>query len=983
MKNPLTNSWRKALLTLVALAFAGSINAQTITWTAATNPHVVSGTYVVPAGQTLVMEPGVIVNIQSNSKLQVDGQLIGNGTAASRIQITSAWGPQSSLDVRGTADLKFTDIHTLVIPNTNGVLLFADCRFLPGGGYVYNGSILQQADSRAPYLQFDRCAFQGDTTTTSASLYVIYATVVVRNTSFTNGSFFNVPSGYLFVDNVTSDHSSEAGMTLGSDSDLFLNNITVTNAAHEGLRLDGDTRNGTNVLIGSNVTLQNNEYPIHLTIAGLYPASVIPSTGNLKNQIHASQFAGVHGLWPKFAIPYYVDGSPLTVGNGLHISPGVLVKMAPFSYINDIGFGDGVRAFGTKAEPIIFERADPAQGWYDLHADRTEGGRLRHTIVRGNTDGVNGGRWRLENCIIQSNGIGTSGGALVSGTQYLSNTIGQNAGDAGSVNGGTNPNSFEGNGTGVNYSPDARNSWWGSPTGPMVSSNPGGTGDRIGSVQTPYQPFLTSRPDYNDAPPEVVLMRPAFQVLRGSKITLRWSSTDDVGVVSHKILYSLIGNLPSSFQTIATLPGNQHTYEFTVPGGSTSNPFVKVVAVDTTGKESFDEWEVVVPTNDIAGNVTFNISAGETMLAGQMREPIYTKEGIDPYLTEVEFYLEEVKGETRKMFGRGRGGVPFQSSDTMRFVVAFGDTGDHRKYWYSPFFKIRPDSRLNDAPPTIALVSPAAGSSFAPGGVVPVSWTASDDEGLRAFDIVASYDAGRTWNPIARGLPGSARSFDWDTAPGSGYGDVRLMVIARDWRFQSSSDGATRSFSISGSGPAVPGSVVSRKAHGTAGTFDINLPLSGNAGIESRSGGANNDYQVVFNFPSAVTVGGATVTPEAGKTGAMVGGPSVSADGKTVTLNLTNVSDVQTLTVTLNGVSNGSGSTNIAVRMSVIVGDANGNGAVTASDIGLTKAQSGQAVTSANFRADVVANGNINASDLALVKSRSGGGSGEPITTRN
>src|SRR6185369_16069929 len=202
-------------------------------------------------------------------------------------------------------------------------------------------------------------------------------------------------------------------------------------------------------------------------------------TGNRKNFIHVSEFAGVTGMWPKFGIAYYNDASPLTVGSGLHIFPGVTVKMAPFCYINDIGFGDGMRAFGTKDQPIVFERADPAQAWYDIHADRTEGGRMRHAIVRGNTDGVNGGGWRLENCIIQDNGIGTSGGAFVSGTQYLTNTIGHNS-SGGSLNGGANPNTFEGNGTGVNYSPDARNSWWGSPTGPRISSNPGGTGDPIG-----------------------------------------------------------------------------------------------------------------------------------------------------------------------------------------------------------------------------------------------------------------------------------------------------------------------------------------------------------------------------------------------------------------------------------------------------------------------------------------------------------------------
>ena len=43
-------------------------------------------------------------------------------------------------------------------------------------------------------------------------------------------------------------------------------------------------------------------------------------------------------------------------------------------------------------------------------------------------------------------------------------------------------------------------------------------------------------------------------------------------------------------------------------------------------------------------------------------------------------------------------------------------------------------------------------------------------------------------------------------------------------------------------------------------TFDINLPLTGDAGIECRSGGASNDYQIVFSFPSSVTFTNASVT---------------------------------------------------------------------------------------------------------------------------
>jgi len=63
--------------------------------------------------------------------------------------------------------------------------------------------------------------------------------------------------------------------------------------------------------------------------------------------------------------------------------------------------------------------------------------------------------------------------------------------------------------------------------------------------------------------------------------------------------------------------------------------------------------------------------------------------------------------------------------------------------------------------------------------------------------------------------------------------------------------------------PPTPSQVVSRKLH-SGSPFDINLTLTGNAGIECRSGGATNDYQVVFTFASSVTFTNASVTAGAG-----------------------------------------------------------------------------------------------------------------------
>jgi hypothetical protein len=53
---------------------------------------------------------------------------------------------------------------------------------------------------------------------------------------------------------------------------------------------------------------------------------------------------------------------------------------------------------------------------------------------------------------------------------------------------------------------------------------------------------------------------------------------------------------------------------------------------------------------------------------------------------------------------------------------------------------------------------------------------------------------------------------------------------------------------------------VSRKIHGAT-AYDIDLPLTGNPGIECRSGGANGNYAMVFKFAVALsTIGNATVT---------------------------------------------------------------------------------------------------------------------------
>ncbi len=162
-------------------------------------------------------------------------------------------------------------------------------------------------------------------------------------------------------------------------------------------------------------------------------------------------------------------------------------------------------------------------------------------------------------------------------------------------------------------------------------------------------------------------------------------------------------------------------------------------------------------------------------------------------------------------------------------------------------------------------------------------------------------------------------------------------------------------------------SAFSRMTQGGAGDFAIDLPLTGEPGVECRSGGGN--YTIVVTFSNTMVSGDASVTSG---TGNVAGSPAFN--GNTMTVNLTGVADVQQITVTLSNVTDAFAQVlpDTLVSMNVLIGDTNGNKSVNAGDLAQTKGQSGVPVTSANFREDVNASGNVSAGDTAMVKANAG-----------
>jgi hypothetical protein len=151
----------------------------------------------------------------------------------------------------------------------------------------------------------------------------------------------------------------------------------------------------------------------------------------------------------------------------------------------------------------------------------------------------------------------------------------------------------------------------------------------------------------------------------------------------------------------------------------------------------------------------------------------------------------------------------------------------------------------------------------------------------------------------------------------------------------------------------------SRKTHGSAGSFDVDLPLTGTSGIEPRFGGPGGNYQIVVR--SGVPLSFSSVSTSCGSVA------GVSTAGAETLVNLTGVPNASRCSVTFHNLSG-----DLVVPVAFLIGDTNADGFTDAVDVSQTKSQSGNAVTSANFREDVNVDGFIDAIDVSLVKSKSG-----------
>ena len=115
----------------------------------------------------------------------------------------------------------------------------------------------------------------------------------------------------------------------------------------------------------------------------------------------------------------------------------------------------------------------------------------------------------------------------------------------------------------------------------------------------------------------------------------------------------------------------------------------------------------------------------------------------------------------------------------------------------------------------------------------------------------------------------------------------------------------------------------------------------------------------MMTFPSAVTVASASVTQDPLAQAASGDVSSVSANGSTVTVNLTGVTNAQKILVNLLGISDGINIGSVSVPMGVLLGDTNKSRSVDSADVTLTRSKSGHATPKCPTRESKSDNDNV------------------------
>ncbi len=460
------------------------------------------------------------------------------------------------------------------------------------------------------------------------------------------------------------------------------------------------------------------------------------------------------------------------------------------------------------------------------------------------------------------------------------------------------------------------------------------------------------------------------EVRSGNVVRLAWNEADtgNLPLSGYQIYRGLTSGAETLLATISN--GAATSYTDTTATDPTKTYYYQILAQNSLGT-SAPRNEIAAPfVGDTCSGIIIhrNLSSHPESTGGTANQPPlpqllidYVAVGEPPSTNELMFKMKVGNLTTLPPNSRWRmvwdwvGSAANPNIDEQYYVGMQTDSSSNPTFTYGTVSTL--SAVVVGVPQENQIDAADSGSNYNPDGTITVYVPKSGVGSPQVGDLLGAVN-GRTFTgdtPQSNTLERSTALIDHTFVKGSTDASYPAATYALSGN------------NICSSGNIVPISAVSRKTHGSAGDFDVDLPLIGSPGIEDRTG---PNYKVVVTFAEPISqIQAVSVTPGANGTASV---SSYTKNNTQVIVNLSGVSNAQVLSINLTGVNGTSHFGDVSIPMGVLIGDTTADRNVNSADISQTKAQSGQYVTYSNFRQDVTADGSLNSADISLVKSKSG-----------
>lgn len=537
---------------LICLNFAsadtvvlGEITTDTL-WSPLGGVYVIESGFSVASGTTLTIEPGTIIKSKTtniNSNPSIYGRIIARGNAELPIYFTSlnndSLGGDTNLDgpsTGGPGEWQGLYFH----PGSEGVFEYVDLSFAGAGGYGWGNFAGIKNNG-------------GDIEINNSNIHDNYANLfdwVIGN--YRSGNTVYSLDGNLSINNSVLSNSAN-GIYIESGTTTVSNTIIQNNVGYSagyGISASGEGA----------LTLINNNFSGNTKTAQINLSKDFEHSGNISSDTYDRGFK-VYGeikkdtTWHSSDLPILIENTiTIPVGKTLTIAPGTIIKLGDTQGNGSIDVSGNLVSEGAPESKVYFtSKKDDSVGgdtngdgsdstpnrrnWFGMFFNPGSVIDFKHTSIKYSGYNANGeyllgvaatiynrgGELSVENSTISDSStsifqdMGTTtikrsefanndynvwsrGGSI---TISQSNLLGQSY--------GVYNQSGVDLGTWWQTKPmqiiDAKNNWWGDPTGPRdtSTSTPTGNGSLV-SENVLYTPFLTTPPSEEQTIDPVVII---------------------------------------------------------------------------------------------------------------------------------------------------------------------------------------------------------------------------------------------------------------------------------------------------------------------------------------------------------------------------------------------------------------------------------------------------------------------------------------------